>query len=205
MSCYNNGPWECNNYEEVDNCCEPSIKPSYLITQIVPISIDLDSGGGTPSNGCLNITVLPSNITILYVGAGDIIARKNLPGVTGNFITLDPLSYSSYECNTLSSISLAFDLSSITAPGTSTDPYFKNTSTFTIDLPVDRTETINRFTLQVPQPLSGCGTVTEAELLISYYYTGYCSNITVTVSKIRVRYIDPNYPLYVNPVEDVYT
>ena len=202
MSCYNNGPWECSNYEEADNCCEPSIKPSYLITQIIPVSIEIDSGGTQPSTGCINLSILPSNIKILYTGSGDILVRKQLSISDGSFYTLDPLSYSSYECNTLSSVSLAFDITDI--GGTDSD-YFDNANTFTVDLPIDQTVSSNRFSLATPKPNTGCGTITEAELLISYYYTGYCNNITVTVSKIRLRFIDPNFPLYINPAENVYT
>ena len=214
MSCYNNGSWDSTPCDTSTNFCEAYIdKPSYLITQIVPIIFDFDStpsSASGPSVKCLNITLLPSNIMIKYVKKSDIIPSNtqsnSFLNVTGDLITLDPLSYSSYECSTISSISVSIDLSNITggptdAAGSATS-YYKP-SNFTVDLPIDNTISVTKLELtKISTSSDDCiEPTTQAELLINYYYIGYCSNITVTITKIRIKYISTVYPLYQNPNE----
>ena len=197
MSCYNNGPWESNNNNEEANMycnqsCEPYSRPSYLVTQIVPPNFNSELSG----TGCLPVTLHPSNIKVTYVTSGKIDSNNKSYTATGTFVTLDPLSYSSHECNMLSSISVSFDFSSVT-------PQPFTTNTITVDLPVDMTESTTR--LQKPplltedDPSSCPPPTTEADLLINYYYTGYCNNITVTITNYRIRNVPVMFPLYKNP------
>ena len=166
--------------------------------------------GGSAWTGCISVSLLPDNIKIKYLDTGtigkstiDVQNAYSIPTISNGsghtytqFDCINQISYTSYECNTLSDVTLDIDLSNLETTATATDSETITISyipsNVKIQLPINMSEVEQRLTLNqsggtiTTDSICDIGTISDTKLIVTYCYNGFCNNISLNILSMTI-------------------
>ncbi len=183
------------NNQSCRNCPD---NPAKILTTILPAPMNFErpptSSGIFYWTGCVELNLLPIGVQALYLPERNILAvdRYISNSTTKRLVTKfqidNPVSNTIYGCDYghMDQPILQLDLTKLyftNTDATPSDGNIINPEVVTIDLPKD--QVVNEKVIRFTEPLTqDCNSFPAFKIVISYYYTCYCQNMTLTIKNI---------------------
>ena len=192
------------NNQSCRNCPD---NPAKILTTILPAPMNFEKppgSGGPYWTGCVEVNLQPIGVQALYLPSTNLLTIDSyIPSISGkrsvtSFQIDNPVSNTAYGCDfgPLGQPSIELDLTKLYF-GTSYDP--QDTSIIipkvvTLDLPMDQVTSEKVISFSEPI-LFNCNRFPQFKIVISYYFTCYCQNLTLTIKDIEFLLIQQiDYP-----------
>ncbi len=202
------------NNQSCRNCPD---NPANILTTILPAPINFERPPITSSEyfwtGCVEVNLLPIGVQVIYLPQQDLLAvdRYISDSTTRRLVTKfqidNPVSNTAYGCDfgPLDQPSLELDLTKLYFTNSDSDisgSSIINPKVVTLDLPKD--QVLSEKVINFTEPLTqNCNSFPQFKIVINYYYTCYCQNMTLTIKNIDFLLIGQlDYPSHHKDEDD---